>query len=143
MNYCVDVPNRVSRALAPERSVPVSLTAGGETAETTALRRAGGGYRVFLSTPLRRAASVSAGDSVSVSLRRLAELQEPETPDDLERALVESPRAKQAWQSLTLRQRRDFLRYLNEARSTPTRMKRLSDGLEKIQEKTERRRARD
>jgi hypothetical protein len=136
MNYCVDGPARVSRGWGPERQIAVRARCADARVETTALRRADGSYRIFVATPLRRAAGAGEGDSIALELERIPELSEPDVPSDLQRALAQSKDDRDAWRALTLRQRRDFARYLGEARGVETRRRRLSDGLERIRRKS-------
>jgi hypothetical protein len=138
MNYCVDVPPGASRAWRGEKKVPVEIEVAGSCRKTTALRRADGSYRVFLETSLREAAGVSAGEEVTLVLSQSVELSEPVVPADLERALTRSKNNRDAWTALTLRQRRDFVRYLEEAKGADTRKKRLARSLETIRERLRR-----
>jgi hypothetical protein len=138
MNYCVDVAAGAARTWRDEKKVPVEIEVAGSRRKTTALRRADGSYRVFLEASLREAAGVSAGDEVTLSLKKSGELSEAEVPADLERALARSKNNREAWTALTLRQRRDFVRYLEEARGSDTRRRRLDQSLETIREKRRR-----
>ena len=129
MNYCVDVPEHVSSGW-DARHVPVKINVVGLLGRTTAMRRKDGGYRVFVNVSLREMSDLGAGDDIDVSVTPTAELSEPAVPADLERALARSRKDRDAWMGLTLRQRRDFVRYLEEARGAETRRKRLTRGLE-------------
>lgn len=137
MNYCVDIPESVT-ASWKDRHVPVKLVVQGLLGTTTALRRKDGGYRVFVNVSLRELSDLEAGSKVNVRVEPTSELSEPEIPEDLERALARRKTNRSAWTALTLRQRRDFVRYLEEAKGTDTRKKRLAQGLETIRRKTRR-----
>jgi len=137
-NTCVDVPVFVSRPWGAAKTVALEIEAGGQRATTTAMRRSGGQYRVFITTSLRDACGVSEGDEMRLGVRRITELSEPDVPRDLGEALSRSSRHRAHWEALTLRQRRDFVRYLGEAKTRMTRSKRLAAGLERIREKTTR-----
>jgi hypothetical protein len=134
MNYCVDVPTDVTSSWK-DRHVPVRLVVEGLVGFTTALRRKDGGYRVFVNVSIRELAGLAEGSEVAVRLEPTSELSEPDVPEDLERALSLSKTDQNAWDALTLRQRRDFVRYLNEAKGADTRKRRLTHGLETIRSK--------
>ena len=102
------------------------------------MRRKDGGYRVFVNVSLREMSDLGAGDDIDVSVTPTAELSEPAVPADLERALARSRKDRDAWMGLTLRQRCDFVRYLEEAKGAETRRKRLTRGLETIRTKKQR-----
>ena len=90
MNYCVDVPPAVSRALAgdpPERYVRVEGTANGHPFRTRLTPRGGGAYRLFLDGDVRAAAAIDVGDKVAIEVVRADASPEPPLPDDLREAL--------------------------------------------------------
>ena len=91
MNYCLDVPIEVSRALAgdpPERYVRVEGTANGHPFRTRLTPRGGGAYRLFLDGDVRAAAAIGVGDRVTIEVVRADASPEPPLPDDLREALV-------------------------------------------------------
>lgn len=137
MNYCIDIPDRLTSSWN-ERHVPVRLVVEGLIGKTTALRRKGGGYRAFVDLSIREICHLVEGQDITVRLEPTSELPEPDIPEDLERALECQKSDSTAWTALTLRQRRDFVRYLNEAKSSDTRKRRLSQGLETIRARTRR-----
>lgn len=134
MNYCVDVPPHVSTGW-DARHVPVQIVVVGLVGRTTAMRRKDGGYRVFVNVSLREMSDLRDGDAIDVRVTPTEELSEPDVPTDLERALAGSKVDRDAWTGLTLRQRRDFVRYLGEAKGAETRQKRLTRGLQTIRKK--------
>ncbi|MEE8421445.1 MAG: YdeI/OmpD-associated family protein [Dehalococcoidia bacterium] len=129
MNYCVDVPAEVSRALPSVghsgHHVAVAVTAGGHTARTRLVPRGGGGRRLFLNSALRAAAGAGEGDDVTVTLALDAGAREPPVPDDLRAALDDVDGAAEAFAGLTFVQRTGMLRWLGEARRPETRAQRI------------------
>lgn len=131
MNYCVDIPGSVSAGW-DARHVPVDIVVMGLMGKTTAMRRKDGGYRVFVNVSLREMSDLEEGDAIDVRVTPTAELSEPEVPPDLERALARSQADRDAWTGLTLRQQRDLVRYLDEAKGADTRREHLVRGLDTI-----------
>jgi hypothetical protein len=125
MNYCVDVPAEVSRALSPDYHVPVAVTAGGHTVATRLVPRGGGRHRLFLDATLREAAGAGRGDEVTVTLVLTTRSREPPVPDDLRAALGDVEGAAEAFAGLTSAQRTGMLRWLAEARRPETRARRI------------------
>src|SRR5579863_10311637 len=84
INFCVDVPARVSRALGRKGPVPVVGTAGGTAVlRTTLVPRGGGRHRLFLDGAARAQAGVGEGDVVAIELAADEAPCAPEVPADL------------------------------------------------------------
>lgn len=129
MNYCVDVPAEVSRALSADghsgHHVPVTATAAGRTVRTRLVPRGGGRHRLFLSAPLREAAAAGEGDEVAVTIALDGDRPAPPLPDDLRAALEDVERAADTFAALTPAQHDGMLRWLAEARRPQTRTQRI------------------
>lgn len=135
MNYCIDTPARVSRVLGSAARVPVLGTVDGHEFSTNMIRRADGGYRVFLNGHVRTAAGVGVGDSVVLELRLDAEPREPPVPEDLRAALERVDGGLEALRSMPPGMRRDAVRSIESARRPETRAKRVDQIVEIVLER--------
>lgn len=146
VNRCVDVPERVGKALGEERHVPVVVTVKGHSARTTMVPAGAGRYRLFLTGAIRKAAGVEDGDEVSLVVRPDEESREIPVPDDLARALKRTKGAQAAFDSLTPIQRGAFVQSVLDAKKPETRRRRIKKGigllLEMAARKTRKARAR-
>ena len=124
MNYSVDVPADVSRALAgdpPERYVRVEGAADGHPFRTRLTPRGGGAYRLFLDGDVRAAAAIDVGDEVAIEVVRAGAPPEPPLPDDLREALSALDDGVAAFTRLTEAQRTGMLAFVERARTASTR----------------------
>ncbi len=135
MNYCIDTPARVSRALSSAARVPVLGAVDGHEFSTNMMRRADGGHRVFLNAEVRAAAAAGEGDRVAVELRRDAEPHEPPAPEDLRAALGRVDGGLEALRAMPPGMRRDALRSIESARRPETRARRVEQIVEIVLER--------
>jgi hypothetical protein len=77
-------------------------------------------------------ASLKPGDTVQVSLEPTKEWIEPEVPEDLEKALSSSPKAKALWKDITPLARWDWIRWVRAVKTEDTRKKHLEVMLDKL-----------
>ena len=110
---------------------PVVATVNGYTWRTS-VARMGGEFLVGLNREVREAAGVAAGDEVPVVLRLDAEPRTVELPPALDAALGADPAAKSAFDSLAFTHRKEFCRWIAEAKRDETRDRRVSQALEMI-----------
>ena len=135
MNYCVDVPRDVSRALAgdpPERYVRVEGAANGHLFATRLTPRGGGAYRLFLDGAVRSAAGIDVGDEVTIEVTRADAPPEPPLPDDLREALSAFDGGVEAFAALTEAQRTGMLAFVERARTAGTRARYVERVVEEV-----------
>lgn len=77
-------------------------------------------------------ANVKAGDTVTVSLAPTKEWDEPEVPEDVEKALGTSSKAKEIWDDITPSARWDWIRWVRAVKTPETRNKHLNVMLDKL-----------
>jgi hypothetical protein len=119
------VPGDVVTALGGGRRPPVTITIGGHTYRTT-IATMGGRFLVPLSAANRQAAGVAAGDEVDVSIELDAAPREVEVPDDLASALAAEPTARQFFEGLSFTHRKEWVRWVTEAKRVETRAQRIA-----------------
>ena len=155
----VDVPEEVSRSLARQlqsshrvgtkgkaragaraeaaspKYIPVVAIVNGRSARVSLTPAGGGRYRVQLNTALRKAARADVGDLVSVELRLDLASRELPVPADLQAALKEHPKARQAFEELTTSHRRHFIEWFDSAKGTEARLRRLGRSIDVLLER--------
>ena len=129
INRCVDVPEVVGEALGGQRYLPVVATIHGHSIRTTLVPGSGGRYRLFLNGQMRKAAGVDTGEAVGLVLRVDTQSRETPIPIDLAKALRSTKGGRAAFQKLTPGLRREFLRWVLNAKRPETRERRIRKGI--------------
>jgi Bacteriocin-protection, YdeI or OmpD-Associated/Domain of unknown function (DUF1905) len=112
---------------------PVKVTVNGYSWRTS-VARMGGEYLVGLNRAVRDAARVEAGDVVEAAIELDRAPREAEVPDALARALAGDPAAKGAFDSLAFTHRKEYARWVAEAKREETRERRVAQALEMLRE---------
>jgi hypothetical protein len=107
---------------------PVVATVNGYTWRTS-VARMGGEFRVGLSKEVRQGASVEAGDDVEVRLELDAAPREVEVPAALAAALASDPQAKASFERMAFTHRKEYARWIAEAKKDETRQRRVEQAL--------------
>ena len=133
-NPCVGVPEHVSRAFRPcARSGRIHVE--GRLNDTpirgTLIPTGAGRHRFFVNGGMRSAAGVAAGDSVAFALRAVSPDQVT-IPADVVEMLRSTKGAEFAFEALTPSHRRELLRYIDDARTRQTRIKRTARMIETV-----------
>lgn len=98
----------------------------------TSVARMRGEFLVGLSREVREGAGVQAGDSVTLSLALDTAPREVEVPEALAQALDADPEAKVAFDRLAYTHRKEFARWVAEAKRDETRDRRVAQTLEMV-----------
>jgi len=125
------VPAEVVEALDAGRQPKVHVTIGGHTYRSTVAVR-GGQFLIPLSAENRTAAGVAAGDEVEVELTLDTAPREVEVPADLAEALAADPAARKVFDGLPFTHRKEYVRWIEEAKKPETRANRVAKTLEKL-----------
>ncbi len=112
---------------------PVRATVNGHTWRTTVTRMRGE-YLVGLNQAARAAAGVEAGDVAQLRLELDTETREVEVPPALARALNENADARARFDGLAFTHRKEFARWIEEAKRDETRDRRVSQTLEMLRQ---------
>lgn len=110
---------------------PVVATVNGYEWRTTVTRMRGE-FLVGLNREVREGAGVQAGDTVTLTLRLDTAPREVEVPEALARALDADPPARAAFDKLAFTHRKEFARWIEEAKRAETRDRRVSQALDMI-----------
>ena len=110
---------------------PVLATVNGYTWRTSVARMRGE-FLVGLNKEVRTGAGVQAGDTVSLELRLDAQPRTVEVPPALAEALDADPEAKTTFEGLAFTHRKEFARWIEEAKRAETRARRVTQALDMI-----------
>jgi antitoxin component of MazEF toxin-antitoxin module len=113
------------------RRFPVVATVNGYTWRTSVVRM-GGEFAVGLSRAVRQAAGVEAGDQIDLRLELDTQPREVEPPAELAAMLATDPAAEAAFASLAFTHRKEYARWVAEAKQEQTRQRRAQQALEMI-----------
>ena len=116
------VPDDVVEALGAGKRPSVVVTLGGCTYRTT-VAQMGGAYFVPLAAEHREPAGVAAGDEVDVRIELDSAPRETALPDDLDAALDDAARTH--FHSLAPSHRKEWVRWVEEAKKPETRAARI------------------
>jgi len=110
---------------------PVVATVNGYTWRTS-VARMGGEFLVGLNREVRQGAGVEAGDEVAVSVELDTAPREVEVPPSLATALAADPVAKAAFDGMAFIHRKEYVRWITEAKRDETRERRVQQAVEMI-----------
>jgi bacteriocin resistance YdeI/OmpD-like protein/uncharacterized protein DUF1905 len=110
---------------------PVVATVAGYTWRTS-VARMGGENLIGLSKEVRGHAGVEAGDDVDVSVELDRAPREVEVPPPLAAALEADPEAKEAFDRMAFTHRKEYARWIAEAKRDETRQRRVEQALTMI-----------
>jgi hypothetical protein len=113
---------------------PVAVTVNGYTWRTTVTRMRGE-FLVGLSRAVREAAGVQAGDAVGVELALDTGPREVEVPPALAGALAANAEARATFERLSYSHRKEYARWVAEAKRDDTRDRRVAKVLERLAER--------
>jgi Bacteriocin-protection, YdeI or OmpD-Associated/Domain of unknown function (DUF1905) len=118
------VPDEVVAALGAGRRPAVRVTIGSHTYRTT-IASMGGRFLIPLSAENRAAAGVAAGDEVDVHIEADASTRDVTVPIDLAEALNRDQQARDFYDTLTYTHRKEWVRWIEDAKKPETRATRL------------------
>jgi hypothetical protein len=129
----IEVPEEVVTALGAGSRPPVRVTIGDYTYRTT-VARMGGRFLVGVNAEHRSKAGISAGEQIDVEILPDAEPREVTVPDDLAAALARDPKASETFDRLSYTHRKEWVRWVEEAKKPETRETRLTKTVEALRE---------
>jgi hypothetical protein len=113
------------------RRFPVVATVNGYSWRTSVVRM-NGEFLVGLSRDVREHAGVQAGDEVEVTVELDAAPREVEVPEALAAALAGDSRAQAAFDGLAFTHRKEYARWVAEAKREDTRQRRAQQALDML-----------
>lgn len=121
----IEVPADVVAALGSSKRPAVLITIAGHSYRTT-VASMGGRFLVPLNAENRAAAGVIAGEEVDVEIQLDTTPRVVTLPPDLDAALADEPAARKFFESLSFTHRKEWVRWIDEAKRTPTRASRIN-----------------
>lgn len=112
---------------------PVRVTISGHEFHTTTMRYGGSDY-VGLNRDVREAAGVTAGDELAVEIELDSEERRVDVPAELGSALEADSRARAAFERLSYTHRKEYARWIGEAKREETRARRLAKAVQMLRE---------
>ena len=112
---------------------PVVATVNGYTWRTTVTRMRGE-FLLGLNRAVRQQAGVEAGDAVEVELELDTAPREVEVPEALANALAKDSVACAAFERLSYTHRKEYARWIDEAKRDETRQRRVAQALEMLRQ---------
>jgi Bacteriocin-protection, YdeI or OmpD-Associated/Domain of unknown function (DUF1905) len=113
------------------RRFAVAATVNGYTWRTS-VTRMGGAFLLGLNREVRQQAGVEAGDLVDVAIQLDEAPRDVEVPEPLAVALATDPQAKAAFDGMAFSHRKEYARWVAEAKRDETRQRRVELALEMI-----------
>ncbi|MCP2322031.1 hypothetical protein HDA40_000538 [Hamadaea flava] len=127
------VPDEVVEALAAGKRPAVRATIREHTYETT-IAPMGGRFLMPVSSDVRAAAGVAAGDEVEVTVEVDAAPRQVEVPDDLAAALDAVPAARKTFDGLSVSLRKYHVTQVTGAKTDETRQRRIEKSVATLAE---------
>jgi Bacteriocin-protection, YdeI or OmpD-Associated/Domain of unknown function (DUF1905) len=112
---------------------PVKVTIRGHTWRTTPGVYDGVGH-IVVNRAVKVATGVDAGDRVRVRMELDTDPRTVSVPRDLAAALAADPAAKQAFGSMSFTHRREYVDWVEEAKRSETRARRIAATVERVRE---------
>lgn len=119
------------KALFGRARCPVRVTINDHTWRTTT-QVYGDGYHIVVNAQARAAAAVEPGDRIRVQVKKDDTVRATEVPPELAVRLRTDPDAKEAFESLAPSHRREYARWVAEAKLPQTRVRRSEAAMEHL-----------
>lgn len=130
------IPFDVRQVFGSAAQVRVTGTLNAERFHSTLLPRGGGTHILVVNKTLRDRARVKPGDTVLVELEAegasAEEAAGADVPDELAQALRRDPRARESFQRLAPSHRKEYGRWVDEAKRPETRARRAARAVEML-----------
>ena len=121
----IHLPPAASERLSSRGQVAVELLLNGVSRLTVLQPDGIGGHWLKVDSDLMEAAGITVGDEVLIEVTPSKVWPEPEVPQELKRALHDSPTALLVWNDITAAARTDWVFWIESAKKEETRLKRI------------------
>jgi hypothetical protein len=129
----ISVPGAVIEALGGGKRPPVVVTIGGFTFRTT-IAPMRGQFLLGVNAENRAAAGATAGDELDIDIVLDTAPREVVVPDDLAAALAADTAALATFDGLSFTHRKEWVRWIEEAKKAETRQSRLERTVEELRQ---------
>lgn len=121
----VDIPAEVSLKFQTKGRIKVVGKIDSENFRTSLLPKGDGTHFLFVSQPLLKKIRKAAGDFVEVHLEEDLQPRSVDLPEDMRRALSQSPLAMATYQNFSYSHKKELNDWINEAKKIETRERRI------------------
>jgi hypothetical protein len=125
------VPEEVVESFDKGKRIPVIVTINGYSYRST-IASYDGKSAIGVSMENREKANLKVGDEVEIELVYDDKPREVEVPEDMQKELDKNPKAKELFEKLSYTNRKEYVRWINDAKKDETRKARLEKLNEKI-----------
>ncbi|MCB0792468.1 MAG: DUF1905 domain-containing protein [Flavobacteriales bacterium] len=129
----VEFPHDVKKTFGVKGSFRVLGTINGVVMDRALMPTKSGFHVIALGQDLRRKANVRVGDVVEVEVWPNPEPDKVPVPEELRETLDFLPEFKAAWQRIPPGKQRNICIWIDQARTTPTRAKRVAELLRRFE----------
>jgi hypothetical protein len=129
----VCVPFDVQEVFGTRARVPVKATIDGEP-YCGSLAPMGGGHMMGVLKAIREKIGKQVGDTVHIVLEQDTEERTVEVPADLQKALNKNKTAKTFFEKLAYTHRKEYVKWIEEAKKEETRARRIEKTIEMLEE---------
>jgi hypothetical protein len=126
------LPQDASAQLPSRGQVMVKGTINGSELHTALEPDGDGGHWLNIDTAMQRAAKVSAGQGVSLTIESTKDWPEPVIPADWQAALDADAQVKELWQDITPMARWEWLRWIGSSKQPETRQRHIEVSCSKL-----------
>ena len=130
----VEVPFSVPEIYGTKGQVKVKATIDGHPYRGSIANMGTGCHCLGILKDIRKAIGKKPGDTVHITLERDTEERIIEVPDDLAKAFAANPDAKARFDAFAYTPRKEYVRWIEEAKKAETRTARVEKAIEKIRE---------
>ena len=123
---CLYLPRAASRKLGSRARVPVVGMINGFHIRTSAFPVAGKTHMILVNKEMQKGACVGEGDSVAVAIMVDTKPRTVLVPADLKKAISRSAAANAAFDRLSYSHRKEYVRWIEEAKKEETRARRIA-----------------
>lgn len=121
------LPKNASAKLPSRSRTAVEGTINGIAFSATLEPDGQKGHWLKVTRKMSKAAAAKSGDVVSLEIAPAAKEPEPKVPADLRNALAGAPKARAVWSDITPIARRDWIHWIDSAKQTETRLRRVAN----------------
>ena len=126
------VPAKIVEALGAGKKPPVNVTINGGYTYRGRVAVMGADYMIGVAKEHRDKAGIKGGDTIEVEITLDEAPREVVVPPDLAKALAEQKRAKAAFDKLSYTHRKEYVRWVEEAKAEETRARRIDKTIERL-----------
>ena len=127
-NTGICVPDAIVEKLGAGKKPPVNVTVNDYTYRNT-IAVMGGKFMISVSADIRSKTGIKGGDNVQVTLELDTKPREVELPSDFQKLLLENPKAKQFFETLSYSNKQRYVLPIGQAKTDETRQRRMEKAI--------------